>query len=47
VERALQLFPEKELRSMLAEGRITVTCEFCKLEYELDAAAMAALLHRG
>lgn len=44
VERALRLFPEAELRSMLAEGRITVTCEFCKLDYMLDTAAMAALL---
>lgn len=47
VERALQLFPDAELEGMLAEGRITVTCEFCKLDYELDAAAMAALLRRG
>jgi molecular chaperone Hsp33 len=47
VVRALQMFPEPELRSMLAEGRVNVTCEFCKLDYALDAAAIEALLRRA
>jgi molecular chaperone Hsp33 len=44
VERTLVAFPAAEIQSMAdADGRLTVTCEFCKATYALDAQDLARL----
>ena len=43
VARTLAAFPETEVLEMMEEGRIKVTCEFCKQGYAFDQAALAAL----
>jgi molecular chaperone Hsp33 len=43
VERALRSFAESEVRSMAEEGRLTVTCEFCKAAYVFDEDELNAL----
>ncbi len=43
VERTLQAFPEHEIRAMLVEGALTVTCEFCKTTYALNEQALERL----
>ncbi|MBL8659318.1 MAG: Hsp33 family molecular chaperone HslO [Rhodospirillales bacterium] len=47
VEAILRSFPSAEIRDMLEEnGRITVTCEFCKTVYALDEGDVEALASR-
>ena len=36
-------FAEHDIRDMAENGRLTVTCEFCKTAYHLDEADLAAL----
>jgi molecular chaperone Hsp33 len=43
VERTIQAFPEQEMRAMLIEGVLTVTCEFCKTTYALNEQALERL----
>jgi molecular chaperone Hsp33 len=43
VERTLRSFAESEVRSMAEEGRLTVTCEFCKAAYVFDEDELNAL----
>lgn len=44
VMTTLKSFPKDEIRSLRAEdGKVIVTCEFCKAEYVFDEAALDAL----
>lgn len=44
VERTLMAFPAREIRAMADDdGRVTVTCEFCKTTYALDDEDLARL----
>jgi molecular chaperone Hsp33 len=43
VAAALGRFPATDLDSMVEDGRITVTCEFCKTEYRFSREALANL----
>jgi len=43
VERTLRSFAESEVRAMAEEGRLTVTCEFCKAAYVFDADELDVL----
>jgi molecular chaperone Hsp33 len=43
VERTIRAFPEEEMRAMLVEGELTVTCEFCKKTYALNEQALRRL----
>jgi molecular chaperone Hsp33 len=36
VDRLLATFPRAELEAMAEDGRVTVTCEFCKTTYTID-----------
>ena len=36
-------FAERDIRDMAEDGRLTVTCEFCKTNYHFDDAELAAL----
>ena len=36
-------FAEDDIRDMVENGRLTVTCEFCKTDYHFDEAELAAL----
>ncbi|MCP5364814.1 MAG: Hsp33 family molecular chaperone HslO [Hyphomicrobiales bacterium] len=42
VERTLGAFPRAELLAMADDGEFTVTCEFCKAVYQIDAHTMGA-----
>lgn len=43
VERTLRSFPKDDLADMIVDGRITVTCEFCKTDYVYSEQALDAL----
>ena len=43
VERTLRAFSKHQMRAMLVEGVMTVTCEFCKTAYVLDEQALDRL----
>jgi molecular chaperone Hsp33 len=43
VERTLRAFPLAELETMIENGVIRVTCEFCKTDYLFDGPALNAL----
>ena len=44
VERALLSFPQHEIRDMMQkDGGAEVSCEFCRLKYQFDAAELATL----
>jgi molecular chaperone Hsp33 len=43
VERTLRSFAADEVREMAEDGRLTVTCEFCKAAYVFDEDALDAL----
>ncbi len=43
VERTIRSFPQSEIDTMMVDGRIVVTCEFCKTDYAFDGAALDAL----
>jgi molecular chaperone Hsp33 len=43
VERTLRAFAEPEVRAMAEEGRLTVTCEFCKSTYVFEEDDLDAL----
>ena len=43
VERTLRSFAADEVREMAEDGRLTVTCEFCKTAYVFDEDALDAL----
>ena len=36
-------FAEDDIRDMVENGRLTITCEFCKTDYHFDEAELAAL----
>jgi molecular chaperone Hsp33 len=36
-------FAERDIRDMAEDGRLTVTCEFCKTDYHFDDAELATL----
>ncbi|MCP5367584.1 MAG: Hsp33 family molecular chaperone HslO [Hyphomicrobiales bacterium] len=42
VVNTLRSFPAREVREMAEDGRITVTCEFCKADYLFDVDEFAA-----
>lgn len=43
VARTLQSFPKAEIQDLAEDGRITVTCEFCRREYLFTADEIEAL----
>jgi molecular chaperone Hsp33 len=43
VERTLRAFPLAELQTMVENGVLRVTCEFCKTDYLFDEPALSAL----
>ena len=43
VERTLRAFPLAELETMVENGVVRVTCEFCKTDYVFDQPALNAL----
>jgi molecular chaperone Hsp33 len=43
VVTTLRSFPRPAVEEMVVDGRLTVTCEFCKTEYVFDEAQVAAL----
>ena len=43
VRATLKSFPRTEIDDMSADGVVTVTCEFCKIEYTFDDAALDIL----
>ena len=43
VERTLRAFPLAELETMVENGVVRVTCEFCKTDYVFDEPALNAL----
>ena len=43
VERVLTALPEDELGTLIVDGKITVTCEFCNEVREYDRGQVAAL----
>ena len=43
VENTLRSFPRAEIEDMKVDGRVFVTCEFCKAEYTFDETAIEAL----
>jgi molecular chaperone Hsp33 len=43
VERTLASFPRDEVEDLKEDGKVVVTCEFCKAVYEFDDAALAAI----
>lgn len=43
VESTLASFPRDEVVAMADDGKVVVTCEFCKTEYVFDEAALDAL----
>ncbi|HJO72206.1 MAG: Hsp33 family molecular chaperone HslO [Rhodospirillales bacterium] len=43
VERTLASFPRKEVEAMTEDGKVTVTCEFCKAAYVYGDVELAAL----
>jgi len=43
VARTLKSFPRDAIDDMVVDGRVEVTCEFCKAEYAYDAVALDAL----
>jgi redox-regulated HSP33 family molecular chaperone len=43
VAATLARFPAAERESMLEDGYVTVTCEFCKTEYRFSREALAEL----
>jgi molecular chaperone Hsp33 len=43
VERTLQSFPRREVKDMVVDGVLTVTCEFCKAIYRFDEQAVDEL----
>lgn len=43
VEVTLRAFPKEEVMELMVDGRLTVTCEFCRARYDLDAAALENL----
>lgn len=43
VEVTLQAFPEDEVKAMMIEGAVRVTCEFCKTTYVLDEPTLDRL----
>jgi molecular chaperone Hsp33 len=45
VTRTLSAFPPTEVRAMAEEGRIDVTCEFCKTTYRVDAETLEATIY--
>lgn len=47
VERTLRAFPPDQLASLMDDGVLRVTCEFCKSEYAFDEAALRALREGG
>jgi molecular chaperone Hsp33 len=44
VERTLRAFPLAELQTLLEEGVLRVTCEFCRAEYTFDEPALQSLM---
>jgi molecular chaperone Hsp33 len=44
VRRTLQAFPPEELQTLLLDGLMTVTCEFCKATYTFDEKAIDDML---
>lgn len=43
VERTLCSFPKPEVESMMEDGHLSVTCEFCKAVYAFDQAELDSL----
>jgi len=43
VERVLMALPDEELDSLIVDGKVTVTCEFCNEVREYDRGQIAAL----
>lgn len=43
VSSTLRAFPRAEMEEMAEDGRITVTCEFCRTDYVYDGAKLDAL----
>ena len=43
VERTLASFPREEVEAMAEDGKVTVTCEFCKAAYVYGDVELAAL----
>ena len=43
VERTLASFPREEIEAMAEDGKVTVTCEFCKAAYVYGEDELAAL----
>jgi molecular chaperone Hsp33 len=43
VERTLRAFPLAELKTMIENGVLRVTCEFCKTDYLFDEQALNTL----
>ncbi len=43
VERTLRSFPKPEVESMIEDGRLSVTCEFCKAAYVFDQGELDSL----
>jgi len=43
VEKTLRAFPLAELQTLLEEGVLRVTCEFCRAEYIIDEPALRTL----
>lgn len=41
--RVLRSFPRAELKELEVDGRIQMTCEFCRTSYDFDRAALDAL----
>lgn len=47
VESVLRSLSAEELRDMTVDGRVTVTCEFCKNHWDYDELALARLRRRA
>ena len=43
VERTLRSFPRPEVESMIEDGHLSVTCEFCKAVYRFDRGELNSL----
>src|SRR5215467_6877884 len=44
VERVLRSFPAEEVRSLMVDGRVVATCEFCSSVYTFSEDEIAALI---
>ena len=44
VEQVLRLLPREDLADMMVEGRVTVKCEFCGVDYGFDGGEVQGLM---